>query len=64
MLVLTRRIDESVVISDDSQIEVKVLSIQGRQVKLGIKAPQSVSIHREEIFNKIHFELLEDVIHG
>ena len=54
MLVLTRRIDESVVINDDSHIEIKVLSIQGRQVKLGINAPQKVSIHREEVFKKIH----------
>lgn len=50
MLVLTRRIDESIVIDNNKQIEVKVLSVTGKQVKLGINAPDNVAIHREEIF--------------
>jgi carbon storage regulator len=51
MLILTRRISESIVISDD--IVIVVLGIQGAQVKLGIEAPISVSVHREEIYRKI-----------
>jgi carbon storage regulator len=51
MLILTRRIGESIVIADD--IVVVVLGIQGAQVRLGIEAPISVSVHREEIYRKI-----------
>ena len=51
MLILTRRIGESIVIADD--IVVLVLGIQGAQVRLGIEAPISVSVHREEIYRKI-----------
>lgn len=51
MLILTRRTGESVVIADD--IVVVVLGINGTQVKLGIEAPMSVSVHREEIYRKI-----------
>ena len=47
MLVLTRRCDESILIAND--IEVKVLKIQGNQVHLGINAPRSVTVHREEV---------------
>ncbi len=48
MLVLTRKQNEAIQIGDD--IEIKVLSIEGDQIKLGIKAPQSVDIHRKEIY--------------
>jgi len=51
LLILTRRIGESIVISDD--IVVAVLGINGSQVRLGIEAPMSVSVHREEIYRKI-----------
>ncbi len=53
MLVLTRRIGENIVIGDD--IIIRVLDIGG-QVKLGIEAPQSVTVHREEIYEKIQSE--------
>lgn len=48
MLVLTRKNHEAIQIGED--IEVKVLGIEGDQVKLGIEAPQSVDIHRKEIY--------------
>ena len=52
MLVLTRKIGEKIIIGD-KVIEVKVISVDGGSVQLGITAPADVSIHREEIFNKI-----------
>lgn len=51
MLVLARRINESIMIGDD--IEVVVVDIKGDQIKLGIRAPRSVSVHRAEIFKEI-----------
>lgn len=48
MLVLTRKLNESIQIGDD--IEIKVLGIEGDQIKLGIAAPKSVEIHRKEIY--------------
>lgn len=51
MLILTRRISEAIIIGDN--ITVTVLGIKGHQVRLGIDAPKNVSIHREEIFQKI-----------
>ncbi|WP_068673074.1 carbon storage regulator CsrA [Oceanobacillus sp. Castelsardo] len=48
MLVLTRKKNEALQIGDD--IEIKVLGIEGDQVKLGIAAPKSVEIHRKEIY--------------
>ena len=51
MLVLTRQLEEEIVIGND--VRVKVLSITGGSVRLGITAPQAVSIHRSEIYNEI-----------
>ncbi|KGR83795.1 carbon storage regulator CsrA [Lysinibacillus odysseyi] len=51
MLVLSRKKTESIMIGD--HIEVKVLSIEGDQVKLGIVAPKSVKVHRSEVFEAI-----------
>lgn len=51
MLVLSRKKGETIVIGDE--IEVKVLSIEGEQVKLGIVAPKSVKVHRSEVFEAI-----------
>lgn len=48
MLVLTRKKNEAIQIGND--IEVKILSIEGDQVKIGIDAPQSVDIHRKEVY--------------
>ncbi|HWR81840.1 MAG TPA: carbon storage regulator CsrA [Candidatus Deferrimicrobium sp.] len=54
MLILTRRLGESITIGDN--IKVSVLGIHGRQVRLGIDAPPSVVVHREEIYVKIQEE--------
>jgi carbon storage regulator len=54
MLILTRRPGESIKIGDD--VDVVVLSMQGNQVRLGINAPKEISVHREEIYNKIKSE--------
>ena len=51
MLILTRRIDETLMIGDD--ITVTVLSIAGNQVRLGVTAPKDVPVHREEIYQRI-----------
>ena len=54
MLILTRRIGETIRINDD--ISVTVLSVNGQQVKLGIAAPADVAVHREEIYERIQAE--------
>ncbi len=54
MLVLTRKKDQSIVINDN--IEITVLDIQGDQVRIGINAPRSVSIHRKEVYMEIQQE--------
>lgn len=54
MLILTRKLGESINIGDD--IRVSVLGIRGRQVRLGIDAPDTVVVHREEIYVKIQSE--------
>lgn len=54
MLLLVRRIGESILIGDD--IKVQILGIKGCQVRLGIAAPKKISVHREEIYNKIQEE--------
>jgi carbon storage regulator len=59
MLILTRRIGESVVIGDD--IKLTVLGVKGSQVRLGIDAPKTVSVHREEIYERIQKEDQEPV---
>jgi carbon storage regulator len=54
MLVLSRRVDESLLI--DKDIKITVLDIKGGQVRLGISAPQSIKVHREEVFDRIQRE--------
>ena len=51
MLVLTRRINESIVINDD--VSVVVVEVRGDRVRLGIEAPKDVSVHRKEVYDVI-----------
>lgn len=61
MLILTRRIGETVIIGDD--VKVKVLGVHGNQVRLGVDAPKELSVHREEIYQRIQNEI-EGEING
>jgi carbon storage regulator len=54
MLILTRRVGESIIIGDDTAITV--LNVKGNQVRLGVNAPKNVSVHREEIYKRIKQE--------
>ncbi|MCA1011244.1 carbon storage regulator CsrA [Halobacillus halophilus] len=57
MLILNRKAGESIRIGDD--IEIKIVSVEGGQVKVGIDAPRNVSIHRQEIYASIQEENTE-----
>jgi carbon storage regulator len=54
MLILTRRVGETVMIGDE--VTVTVLGVKGNQVRVGINAPKSVAVHREEIYERIKRE--------
>lgn len=54
MLILTRRVGETLTVGDD--VTVTVLSVRGNQVKLGINAPPDIAVHREEIYQRIQRE--------
>lgn len=54
MLVLTRKLDESIIIGDN--IKLTVVEIRGDQVKLGIEAPREIPVHREEVYREIQEE--------
>ncbi len=54
MLILTRRISESIIVGDD--VKITVLGVKGNQVRLGIDAPKHLPVHREEIYERIQHE--------
>ena len=54
MLILTRRVGETVMIGND--VTVTVLGVKGNQVRIGVNAPRDVAVHREEIFERIKRE--------
>ena len=58
MLVLTRSIGERLIIND-GEIKLSVLEVKGNQVRIGIDAPRDVSVHREEVFERIRAESQE-----
>jgi len=53
MLVLTRKIGESIKIGNNAEVDVAILGIRDNQVKVGIDAPKNISVHREEIYQRI-----------
>ena len=52
MLVLTRNIGERLII-DEGKVKIKILEVKGTHVRIGVEAPNEISIHREEVFNQI-----------
>jgi carbon storage regulator len=60
MLILTRRVGESLMIGD--QVNVTVLGIKGNQVRIGVNAPKDVAVHREEIYQRIQQESGGEVV--
>ncbi len=54
MLILTRRVNESLMVGDD--ITVSIIEVKGNQVRIGINAPKDVAVHREEVYERIRRE--------
>ena len=60
MLILTRRVGETLMIGDD--VTVTVLGVKGNQTRIGISAPRDVAVHREEIYERIQTQGVDEVI--
>ena len=58
MLILTRRVGESLIIGDD--VTITVLGVKGNQVRIGVNAPRAVAVHREEILDRIQADSVAD----
>ena len=58
MLILTRRVGETLMVGDD--VTVTVLGVKGNQVRIGVNAPKNVAVHREEIYDRIRKENTEE----
>jgi carbon storage regulator len=53
MLILTRKIEEDIYIGNNGEIRIRILSIAGRSVRIGIEAPKDIPVHRKEIYDRI-----------
>ena len=62
MLILTRRVGETLMIGED--VNVTVLGVKGNQVRIGVNAPKEVAVHREEIYQRIQKEKLQKLESG
>jgi carbon storage regulator len=54
MLILTRRVRETIMVGDE--VQVTVLGVKGNQIRIGVNAPEEIAVHREEIYNRIQAE--------
>jgi len=58
MLVLSRRKDESIMVCEN--VEVMIVDVRGNKVRLGIKAPKSIPVHRKEVYDAIHRQKIDE----